>query len=39
MFKDILNKIEELGGVFMGAPLYDEGFEKLIDQLRNLKIE
>ena len=39
MFKDILNKIEELGGVFMGAPLSDEGFEKLIDQLRDLKIE
>lgn len=39
MFDDILNKIEEMGGVFMGAPLSDEGFEKLVDQLRELKIE
>ena len=39
MFDDILSKIEEMGGVFMGAPLSDEGFEKLIDQLREMKIE
>ena len=39
MFDDILNKIEEMGGVFMGAPLSDEGFERLVDQLRELKIE
>ena len=30
MFKDILNKIEEMGGVFMDPPLSDEGFEKNI---------
>lgn len=39
MFKDILNKIEEMGGVFMGAPLTDEGFERLVDDLRELNID
>ena len=34
-----MNKIEEIGGVFIGTPLSDEDFEKLVDQLRELKIE
>ncbi|MBO5997687.1 MAG: YrhA family protein [Alphaproteobacteria bacterium] len=39
MFENILNKMEEMGGVFKGAPLSDEGFEKLIEQLRSIKVE
>ena len=39
MIENILNKMEEMGGVFKGAPLSDEGFEKLIEQLRSIKVE
>lgn len=39
MFENILNKIDEMGGAFKAAPLSDEGFEKLVDQLRDLKVE
>ncbi len=39
MFKDILNKIEEMGGLFMGPALSDEGFEKLVDKLREINID
>lgn len=39
MFENILNKIEEMGGAFKGAPLSDEGYERLISQLQEMKIE
>ena len=39
MFENILSKIEEIGGAFMAAPLSDEGYEKLTDQLQEMKIE
>ena len=36
MFENILNKIEEMGGAFKGAPLSDEGYERLISQLQEM---
>ena len=39
MFENIISKIEEIGGAFMAPPLSDEGYEKLIDQLQEIKIE
>lgn len=39
MFENILSKIEEIGGAFMAAPLSDEGYEKLTNQLQEMKIE
>ena len=39
MFENILSKIEEMGGAFMCAPLSDEGYEKLTNQLQEMKIE
>ena len=39
MFKDILNKMHEMGSLFMGPALTDEKFENLIDRLQQERID
>ena len=39
MFKDVLNKMQEMGGLFKGPSLSDENFEKLIDNLQEIGVD
>ena len=39
MFKDVLNKMQEMGGLFKGPALTDEKFENLVDKLQEQHID
>ena len=39
MYKDVLNKMQEMGGLFKGPSLSDENFEKLIDNLQEIGVD
>ncbi len=39
MFKELLTKMEDIGGLFKGAPLDDADFEKLASEMKSLQIE